>query len=429
MKLVRIAATLGVLLATAAPHRAAAEDANSQYLLGSGDRLQIHVSDFRSGLGEAYQWPMFSLPNQEFVVGPDGRLSVPVAGQIVAQGHSTAEIETEIATRLQARAGLTARPDVSAQIVRFRPVYVDGLVDKPGEYDFRPGLTVLQAVSLAGGLQRVSPELLMGLQKDALNARGDLRGLEADRISLVARQARIDAEKAGAETIAFPADIAETDPDAARARHEEQILFDARRNGLKRQIDALTENKKNLLNEIDRLRDKNAAVSRGIEATRKEYENIVGLVKRGLSAAPRELELEQNLAQLQSNQLDVEVAVVRAGEDIVKADREIAEINYHYGNELIQEAQDVRVKLAETVQKIVTDQQLLRQAEVTAPAQLQPTIDAARSPAYRILRTDGSGAHDTRATEMERLQPGDVVRVVYEPDAAAAPASGQADRN
>ena len=150
------------------------------FTLGSGDHVQLRVSDFRSGMGEAYQWQMFSQQNEEFIVGPDGRLSLPVIGFVNAQGRTAAEVADEVSARLQTRAGLTARPDASIQIVKFRPFYVAGVVDKPGEYEYRPGMTVLQAVSIAGGMQRVAPDLFIGLEKDALSARGDLRALEGE---------------------------------------------------------------------------------------------------------------------------------------------------------------------------------------------------------------------------------------------------------
>ena len=48
-------------------------------------------------------------------------------------------------------------PRISVEIVGFRPFYILGVVQKPGEYDFRPGLTVMQAVSIAGGVALLLP--------------------------------------------------------------------------------------------------------------------------------------------------------------------------------------------------------------------------------------------------------------------------------
>ena len=402
------------------------------YLLGPGDHVQIRVSDFRSGLGEAYQWPMYSQQNEDFIVGPDGRLSVPVVGLVKAAGRTTEDVGNDISARLQTRAGLTARPDASVQIVRFRPFYVAGAVDKPGEYDYRPGVTVLQAVSIAGGLQRLTSDLFLGLEKDALTARGDLRVLAADRVSLVARQARIDAEASNSDAIAFPAELTSNkDPDATRAIREEQLLFDARKSGLKKQTDAIEQNKKYLADEIVQLRAKNATIAKELDSTQEEYALFAGLVKKGLSAKPRQLELEQNMAQIQGNLLDVEVAIVRANEDIVRDDRDLADIVTKNRNDLIQEAQDVRVKLDETVEKIETSRQLVTEAEARAPAMLQANLDAASRPTYMISRVGADGKTEEKlASETDSVKPGDVVRVIVNVDQGLpAPSDSAGARN
>lgn len=424
MKSLGIAAIFGLALMATASSRAGAGEA---YLLATGDRIQVRVSDFRAGAGEAFQWTMFSQEPDEFIVGPDGYLSLPVVGQIEAAGKTTAEIEETITTKIQAKAGLTTRPDASVQIVRFRPFYVVGGVDKPGEYDYRPGLTVLQAVGIAGGLQRVTTDELIGFEKDALNSRGDLRVLNADRISLIARRARLDAEVAGQPQITFPSEFvsAVNDPDVARAQREEQLLFEAHQVGLASQVDPLERNKTYLHGEIDELHKKGESVDRQLDATRKELDVIAGLVNKGLSSAPRKLQLEQNVAQIEADQLDVQVAIVRANEDIAKSDRDIADIKSKLRYDTLQEAEDVRVKLAETIEKIQTSQTLIQEAEVRAPGMLQATMNSYLKPIYTILRRgkDGTPAN-VNAGESDPVQPGDVVRVL--PPMSEGPSAGTA---
>ncbi|MFC6746472.1 polysaccharide biosynthesis/export family protein [Methylobacterium persicinum] len=128
-----------------------AEDA---YRLGPLDQLQVKVSDLRAGTGEAYQWQAF---NGEFTVGASGRVSLPVVGEIEASGRTTSDIAADIADRLKTKAGLATKPDASVQIIKFRPFYVTGSVEKPGGYEYRPNLTVLQGVSLAGASSGCPP--------------------------------------------------------------------------------------------------------------------------------------------------------------------------------------------------------------------------------------------------------------------------------
>jgi protein involved in polysaccharide export with SLBB domain len=406
--------------------------ATEVYRLGPGDHVEVKVSDFRSATGEAYQWTAFnSATATEFIVAPDGRLSLPVVGELEAAGKTTADLERSIADKLQTKAGLTTKPDAAVQIVKFRPFYVVGIVDKPGEYDYRPGLTVLQAVGIAGGLERTTTDALLGFIKDTLISRGDVRVLAADLISLRARQARLDAETAEKDTIAFPNDLLakSDDPDVARAMREEQILFDAQRTGLANQVATIEKNKAFLHNEIASLGQKSDTIAAQLAAMRKELDLISGLVSKGLTAAPRQLELEQNLAQIQNNQLDVQVAIVRANEDISKSDRDILELQTKSRNDELTEAADVRVKLAETMEKMQTSQALVRQAEVRAPMETMTNVEGYGKPIYVLSRRDDKGqAQELTVQESELVQPGDVVRALPRltdttPSSAASPGS------
>ena len=252
------------------------------YTLGPGERVQVRVSGFHSG-GEAYQWPGYE-GGADFVVGPNGRLSLPIVGAVQAEGKTTEELEDEIAAKLQAKAGLIAPPHASVQIVRFRPFYVVGAVDKPGEYEYRPGLTVLQAFGVAGGAQRANSQQLIGLEKDALNSRGDLRVLSVDRISLMARQAGLQAEIADKPQVEFPEELRTkaSDPDVARViSRGTAFVRTLRRAGLAKPISALEQTKTSLLNEIATLQQKSATIDKELVAMRQEREIIIGLLKGG----------------------------------------------------------------------------------------------------------------------------------------------------
>ena len=391
-----------------------AEAANA-YTLGPGDRIQVRVSDFRSGTGEAYPWTVFQTGNADFVVGPDGRVSLPVLGAIDAAGKTTSDLEEAIAANLQAKAGLTVRPDASVQIARYRTYYVIGAVDKPGEYEFKPGLTVLQALGVAGGLQRVTSDQLLGLEREALTSRGDLRLLSADRISLLARQARLEAQIEDKPEPAFAGDLLARsgEPDAARVMKEERLLFDAARASLADQVNALEQSKAYLRTEIVALQQKGATNDKALAAMRKEQDLVGDLVSKGLTAAPRQLELQQNIAQLENNQVDIQMAIMRTNEDIARSDREILDLKAKFRRDLLQETAEVRNRLAETDEKIQTARALIEQAEVRAPTLVLPKAATYEKLTYVLSRRDKDGKSETLPVdESDLVQPGDVVRVI-----------------
>jgi polysaccharide export outer membrane protein len=106
------------------------------YQLDSGDRLRVVV---------------FGQPDlsNTYVVDQAGAISMPLIGTVPARGSTTALIEADIAARL--RNGFLRSPDVSAEVDRYRPFFVMGEVGAGGQYPFVPGMTVQQAIAVAGG--------------------------------------------------------------------------------------------------------------------------------------------------------------------------------------------------------------------------------------------------------------------------------------
>lgn len=106
------------------------------YRLGSGDKLRIGV------FGE----PDLS---GEFDVTGNGIVSLPLIGQVKASGLTLDEFEGEIRGKLTD--GYLTNPKVTVEVLNYRPFYIIGEVSKAGEYPYTDGMTVLNAVAVAGG--------------------------------------------------------------------------------------------------------------------------------------------------------------------------------------------------------------------------------------------------------------------------------------
>ena len=85
----------------------------------------------------------------EYEVDANGNVSIPLAGQIKAAGLTTKQLERNITSALAK--GIVRDPRVNVEMVAYRPFYILGEVKKSGEYPYRVGLTVLDAVATAGG--------------------------------------------------------------------------------------------------------------------------------------------------------------------------------------------------------------------------------------------------------------------------------------
>ena len=169
-----------------------AESAGVQadYRLGPQDKVSIKVYEWRPARDEIYEWKAFKA---EYTVNPSGFLSLPLLGDVAANGMSTTELAKVLGDRLKDRMGFIEPPDVTVEVIQFRPFYVVGAVEKPGEYPYRPGLTVLGAYAIAGGKQRnVSGP--MRLERESISTRGDLHSFDLESQTLQARMARLKAE-------------------------------------------------------------------------------------------------------------------------------------------------------------------------------------------------------------------------------------------
>ena len=108
-----------------------------EYKLGPGDRLRIIVFRHEDLSGE-------------FQLDGTGKFAMPLVGTIDANGRSTRDLEQEIQKAYQDGQYLI-EPQVSVAVTNFRPFYITGEVNRPGSYEYVDGMTVDQAISLAGG--------------------------------------------------------------------------------------------------------------------------------------------------------------------------------------------------------------------------------------------------------------------------------------
>lgn len=108
-----------------------------RYRLGSGDKLRIITFGQEQLTGD-------------FNVDDGGEVSMPLIGVVHASGLTTGELAAKIESELREKK-LLSDPSVSAEVTKYRPIFILGEVTKPGEYPFQPGMTLLSAVSVAGG--------------------------------------------------------------------------------------------------------------------------------------------------------------------------------------------------------------------------------------------------------------------------------------
>ena len=85
----------------------------------------------------------------EYEIDPAGYVSLPLAGTMMAAGLSKPELERVLAAKF--RGEYLRDPKVTVDVSAFRPFYILGEVQKPGEYAFKSGLNIMSGIALAGG--------------------------------------------------------------------------------------------------------------------------------------------------------------------------------------------------------------------------------------------------------------------------------------
>jgi protein involved in polysaccharide export with SLBB domain len=145
---------LGLALGCAsAPKQAAAPSAPSfdptqplppgEYRIATGDEIDIVM-------------PLNSEFNVRTFVRPDGRISLELVDEVRAEGLTTAELTEQLRDAYSTE---LRDPEISVNVVSMAArIYVDGHVQRPGEYPWTRQVTAMQAVSLAGGVKETGAE-------------------------------------------------------------------------------------------------------------------------------------------------------------------------------------------------------------------------------------------------------------------------------
>src|SRR6185437_13736977 len=135
MRLIRVLAAVLVLVAGCAPGHGLPllppVATTTGYRLGPGDQVRIITFGEETLTGE-------------FRVNDSGNIALPLVGAVHAAGLTSSELEAAVAAALR-RGNLVRHPSVAVEVIAYRPFYVLGEVNKPGQYPYQPGMTVVTA--------------------------------------------------------------------------------------------------------------------------------------------------------------------------------------------------------------------------------------------------------------------------------------------
>jgi len=112
------------------------EAQQARYVLGTGDQIRVVIFGHEDLSGQ-------------YSIDGSGNISLPLINEVRAVGLTIPGLEGEIANML--KPDFLKNPRVSVEVLNYRPFYIIGQVKSPGSYPFVSGMTVVNAIALAGG--------------------------------------------------------------------------------------------------------------------------------------------------------------------------------------------------------------------------------------------------------------------------------------
>jgi protein involved in polysaccharide export with SLBB domain/predicted RNase H-like nuclease (RuvC/YqgF family) len=363
----------------------------AEYRIGPQERVRVKV----------YEWPALS---DDFIVSPEGVISLPIIGSIKVADMTVADLADSIASQLQARAGLPEKPFASVEITQFRPYYVIGDVQRSGDFVYRPNMTVLIALSIAGGPYRAADGMAVSLARDAITSRSTLALLEGRKLELLVRQARLNAEL-------LDKDAFELKPGVEYPAHiiqEERAIMQARRDDIRNQISGLRNQVKLYWEEIALLKARSESGNKKISSLEKELTGLRSLSERGLGLASRQGELDRLAAQYEGDQREIDTLINRARQNIAQAETST-------GRLMSERQQSIRIELRQvSTQLDDLEQQMAMQQDLLAGSERMGAVTQAQRLgrfSFRISRRTSTGVTELDVQQSDAVEPGDVVIV------------------
>jgi polysaccharide export outer membrane protein len=395
-----------VLLCSAIP-------AKAEYRVDVGDVLEIAVA----GVPEL---------RQRVAVQLDGSISYPLLDTFMVAGLPPSEVRAKIRAilptkvfRLRAPDGrenvVVIEPDqVTANVVEYRPIYVNGDVSRPGEQVYRPLMTVHQAVALAGGYEimrfRMNNPFL-----DSADFRSDYESLWIEFAKEQAHIWRVRADLGEKDSldpnvlrdVPIPADtisqIARLEAEQLKARQDDYL----------REKEFLLHGIKQADEQTGVLSEQLQKEEAGLQADTQDLQRVTELFSKGAVPILRITDSRRAVLLSSTRKLQTISQLMTTKKQRDDFSRQLERLDDLRRINLHQELQDAGVKLNQIRAKL---QGVGEKLQYTALVRSQLIRGAGSKPQITIARKEKKNWERFAAEEDSELQPGDVVEVALRPE-------------
>lgn len=390
-------------------------------------------ADYRLHVGDVVEISVARAPElkQRVPVQLDGSISFPMLGNLPIAGLTPSEAQARIQAILATKVFrqrisdgreneiMIDHDEVTATVVEYRPVYVNGDVSKPGEYSYRPLMTVRQAVALSGGYELMRYRMQNPVLESA-DLRAEYETLWAEFAKEQAHVWRLKTELGedknldrsnlkdlplGQSTIS---EIVHVEAEQLKAR---QADYDSQKEFLQRAI-ALGQNQVGVLTEQQKQDDE------GAQADIDELQRTMDLYGKGSLPSPRVADSRRAVLMSSTRKLQTSAQLMQIKQQQDDFTRQIGKLDAQRKMELLRELQDANLRLSEIRAKLQSTAEKLQYATIVKSQFMR---GSGSEPQIAVIRIGEKGQQRILANEESELQPGDVVEVTLRPGLSSEP--------
>lgn len=385
-------------------------------------------ADYRLHAGDILEISVARLPElkHRVPVQLDGTISFPLLGTMSVAGMSAADLQARVQATLAAKVfrqrtpdgrenSVTIDPDeVTATIVEYRPIYVNGDVARPGQQVFRPLMTVRQVIALSGGYDVMRLRMNNPVLETA-DLRGEYEALwteyareqahvwrlkqELGQESGLDRAALLDVPVARSTAL----DIVNGEAEQLKARLADQ---QAEQKFLQRAIVQADE-------QIHILSEQQKTEEQANQADTEELERAKELFNRGNLTSLRVSDARRAMLLSSTRKLQTTAQLMQTKRQRDDFLRQIERLDGQRKSDTLRELQEAIVALSKIRFKLQSTGEKL---QYTALAKSQLARGLGNKPSITILRNGTNGIDHLPANEESEVQPGDVVEVALRDD-------------
>lgn len=376
------------------------------------------ASDYRIGPGDVLEIAVFESPglSGQFRVGADGSVGYPLLGRIALAGKTLSQAETVLQADIGAHVVLPAPPTVT--ISSYAPVLATGAVERPGPYEFRPGMIALELVALAGGLR--SGPSGSGGAVDLIAADQRLTELRMARFVELVRRERLLAEIGDRPLDLSGVPEGLVPPDQRRTMiANEQALFETRNAILAGQKRALEAQRESFDVEIAALEESIALRDEEIDLLEREVGVQQGLFDRGLSVQSKVLDLKREFSSIRREAVEARSFLARAQQRRLQIDQQLHDLTDARMRENVEMLRETDIALARLDEQIGSAWSIVGDLRQRLN---DPALATEQGPELSIVREVDGARAIVSADAFSVLEPRDILRV----DARVATRTGGA---